>query len=380
MCVRVCACVLQHRYNNVSIGFCIIAIALLMGIRPRPLLSAFFFTLAINYKQMSLYFALPFFCYMLSTYVMRATARVSSTGAKMFRFFQLGAVVVATSIVCWIPWLLMSSEPLADVRLVIHRIFPFYRGLFEDKVATLWCTTNLLIKWSRVFSTEQLVRIRYARNLFLCPLVTILKPFINLSTLSNNSTIGTLLLALPSNLLLLWRPSKRDFLHALFSTSMAFFLASFHVHEKTILFPLMPLLLLAIEDSPSGWALRTAPLTVIVSCFSMYPLFVKDKLQLAYAASVVLFGSITHLVASATSPSATAATSRAYLIYERTYKPFMIICMFAIHVVMAFVPPPVRYPDLWTVACTTLSCGHFVLLYLLCNVSQFKRLRIIKQD
>ena len=35
--------------------------------------------------------------------------------------------------------------PLATITAPITRIFPFGRGLFEDKVANFWCFTNVLV-------------------------------------------------------------------------------------------------------------------------------------------------------------------------------------------------------------------------------------------
>jgi hypothetical protein len=29
---------------------------------------------------------------------------------------------------------------------VLHRVFPFYRGLFEDKVDNVWCALDMLLK------------------------------------------------------------------------------------------------------------------------------------------------------------------------------------------------------------------------------------------
>ena len=37
----------------------------------------------------------------------------------------------------------------------------------------------------------------------------------------------------------------------------------------------------------------------------------------------------------------------------------------ALHALDAFVTPPPRLPDLWTIGITTYSCAHFGLLYIL---------------
>ena len=54
---------MKHRYNNASLGFALWGIvALATG---HDLLGSIGFVLALNYKQMELYHAMPFFCYLL---------------------------------------------------------------------------------------------------------------------------------------------------------------------------------------------------------------------------------------------------------------------------------------------------------------------------
>ena len=59
------------------------------------------------------------------------------------------------------------------------------------------------------------------------------------------------------------------------------------VHEKSILLPLMPVMLMG-PDQPilSRWL-------PAVACFSMYPLLKKDGLTLAYIALLLLWGALT---------------------------------------------------------------------------------------
>jgi alpha-1,3-glucosyltransferase len=59
------------------------------------------------------------------------------------------------------------------------------------------------------------------------------------------SSALTALAFLPGCADLVLRPSLHRFLYALCSTAFAFFLFGYQVHEKAILFPLLPLLLLA---------------------------------------------------------------------------------------------------------------------------------------
>jgi alpha-1,3-glucosyltransferase len=138
----------------------------------------------------------------------------------------------------------------------IRRIFPFSRGLFEDKVANFWCFSNVLVKWKHRASSGTLVKLSTALTAlgFLPSVAGLLRSGTNLqvhdqngrkepkegekdSTLSNP---GPLLPLLP------W---------AMLTSSLSFFLFSFQVHEKTILVPLLPLTLImanAVHD-PVTW-------------------------------------------------------------------------------------------------------------------------------
>ena len=42
---------------------------------------------------------------------------------------------------------------------VLQRVFPFYRGLFEDKVATFWCSVDMLLKLRARLDVLQLAKL-----------------------------------------------------------------------------------------------------------------------------------------------------------------------------------------------------------------------------
>ena len=81
------------------------------------------FVLALSYKQMELYHALPFFFYLLGLCL-----RKEKTWPLAFlKLAKIGFVVIATFGLVWWPF-------LPQIEQVIKRIFPLNRGLFEDKV------------------------------------------------------------------------------------------------------------------------------------------------------------------------------------------------------------------------------------------------------
>jgi alpha-1,3-glucosyltransferase len=164
----------------------------------------------------------------------------------------LGSVVLGTLALCFLPFL--SSWPLLSQ--VLHRMFPFARGLYEDKVANVWCATSVVIKWHLWFPRETMVRV---------------------------ALLSTMASFLPACVHVFLRPSRLAFLYTLASTSFSFYLFSFQVHEKSILLPLLPVVLL--------WG-RHPLLNAWIGCvatFSMFPLLQKDGHALDYFAMQAVF-------------------------------------------------------------------------------------------
>lgn len=153
---------------------------------------------------------------------------------------NLGFVTLSTFFLVFSPFVYPPSLLLQS----LHRIFPFARGLFEDKVANVWCALNIVVK---------------------------LRDLASVATLAKLALAATGLAVLPGVVGMLWvsweagkrkreaegkevkgkeetekvsMPTLILLPHALFVSSMAFFLFSFQVHEKSILLPLMPLTIL----------------------------------------------------------------------------------------------------------------------------------------
>lgn len=124
----------HFQYNNISLALSMLAVAAL--INHRPLIGCLLFSLALNYKQMVLYHALPVFVHLL-----RHCFQTDSGWSQIARrFASKGLVVVFVFGLLWAPWL---SSPAAALQ-VLHRVFPVARGVFEDKVANAWCVVNVV--------------------------------------------------------------------------------------------------------------------------------------------------------------------------------------------------------------------------------------------
>ena len=166
----------HFQYNCVSLGLALWGVVCVIS--RHDLLGAAAFTLALSYKQMELYHAIPFFCLLLGK-----ALKLGWLGSFR-KILALGVVVMVTFIVCWSPFLLDKDLALQ----VLRRVFPVDRGIYEDKVASFWCTVSVVIKLRRLISQAALLKL---------------------------SLCTTLVAALPSALNLLRYPSRYRFILAL---------------------------------------------------------------------------------------------------------------------------------------------------------------------
>ena len=143
----------HFQYNCVSLGLALWAMHAAMA--GRPLATCAAFSLALNFKQMSLYLAPAFFCYLLAGCVRPAArgggaaawrlrrgqqgggglGRVRWACAAAVRVARLGGAVLCTFALCWLPFLGSVDATLA----VLRRVFPVGRHLYEDKAPTYYC-------------------------------------------------------------------------------------------------------------------------------------------------------------------------------------------------------------------------------------------------
>lgn len=213
----------HFQYNCVCLGLCLFAIFFLH--RNNLPASTIMFCLALNYKQISLYYAIPFFVYMLSNVF---SCKGLLEKVKLFTILSL--TVLVTFVICWLPFI----HSVSSIQSVISRIFPVARGIFEDKVANVWCPLESLFKLRRQFSNETLFKL---------------------------SSVSTLAAILPSAIHLFFNTNMKNFKCALTISALAFFLFSYQVHEKGILFASLAASLL-VESHPllCAWLTITSSL------------------------------------------------------------------------------------------------------------------------
>lgn len=354
----------HFQYNCVSLGFLIYAISFICI--HNYTLGSIFFCLALNYKQMELYHALPFFVYLLSTCVPKP-GQSAFTGIK--RLCHIAFTVLLTFFIIWVPFLTRKDDTLQ----VLHRLFPVARGIFEDKVANVWCALNVLYKFKIAYTNEDMFRY---------------------------CTITTFVAVLPSCVDLFLRPNVKKFVPALINCALAFFLFSFQVHEKSILLASIPAMLyLQIEPIPCIWFL-------LMSVFSMLPLLIKDALVVAVFALVLFYFTIFHIIwdySCKYSPkdhisiiprlkdlikitvdiqSSNNATSlykslRKNKLTLYSFFRFLVICFSFIScgillLTILIFEPPANYPDIFPLLISIVSCFHFLGFFIYFNIVQFR--------
>ena len=257
----------HFQYNNVMLGFAVLSLtSSLMGSYS---VAAGALALSFNFKIMGLYYFIPLVSYWLSAIYDKSMRGRMKYGIELKNFTMAyigvsGLITVAgtgfvISCLVWSPWI-----GLDDALVVLARIFPVDRGVFEDKVATFWCVTSVIIKYKQIFSV---------------------------ATMGIITGIVTLIMTVPwVYLTVIKRRFKKSLVFGMAGSALTFFLFSYHVHEKTILVPLMPLMFLTVLEYPDLFEL-----IIVTSTFSLYPLLSLDRLKLPYFAFQALFLALSHI-------------------------------------------------------------------------------------
>lgn len=183
---------------------------------------------------------------------------------------------------------------------------------------------------------------------------------------------------LPSTLSLLLNPKKKKFLYALVNSSLAFFLFSFQVHEKSILIAAIPaILIFPMEPFMVFWFLQ-------VSTFSMFPLLVKDGLLVGFIGLSVLYFILTKLIMDYSKELKHNDKNFLQMLWrinrqgDGSFLEKLMIASFVISttveilLVVGFylIEPPARLPFLHPLLISAFSCCHFVFFFVYFNVKQ----------
>ncbi|PVH92688.1 glycosyltransferase family 57 protein [Periconia macrospinosa] len=350
----------HFQYNTVMLGLAVASMSSMLA--GRHLWSCAFFVGALGFKQMALFYAPAVFAYLLGICVF---PRVN-----IVRFLAIALATATSFVVLYLPFIagvvyntydgvsqkglpmppLLASLPIRidegawyypiilQLAQSIHRIFPFARGLFEDKVANIWCTVHTFHKLGQYPGA-----------------------------LLQRAALGATSLAIaPPCLVIFLKPRKELVPLALATTSWGFFLCSYQVHEKNVLLPLMPMTLLlsgkgGLLPSIRAWV----GLANMLGVWTMFPLLKRDDLRVPYFTLSLLWAYLLGLPPVSFS-AYQEGTSGGLSLLTKVIHLNIYLAMVAWHVVEAFVATPTSKPDLWVVANAVLGCGGFGLCYLWC--------------
>jgi alpha-1,3-glucosyltransferase len=315
----------HFQYNCISLGLTLGAVLSIW--RGREYLGSFLYVLALNHKHMSLYFALAFFAHLLGR-----SLRKPSWPSKLTSLGLLATTVILTFVLLWSPFL--ESKDLA--LQVLGRLVPIKRGVFEDYVANFWCVTHVLVKWKQLFEREVLVKA--------CALATVTA-------------------CVPSTIHQLIRPSRKGLLMSMLNCSLAFYLFSYQVHEKSILLACLPSALLVLE-SP-----RCSIYFAFISTFSMFPLLVKDGLTLAYGACLGIFFAIAHLGMGLITQKKKNKEEPSWV--RMSFAASVCIGL-GLNVLKLVLTPPPKYPFLFDFFISGFAFVHLVGFSIYWNVKQWQ--------
>jgi alpha-1,3-glucosyltransferase len=356
----------HFQYNTVMLGLMVASLDAIMA--GRMLWACIFFVGALGFKQMALYYAPVMFAYLLGVCVfpqiniprlINISLITAAAFALLFAPLLLGATSSeARKVFASAPQPpLLQSIPISldknsvayavlfQLTQTVHRIFPFARGLFEDKVANAWCAIHTFYKLHH-FDTSLLQRAS------LC------------------ATLGSIIV--PCGIIFR-HPRASLLLPALSCVSWGFFLFSFQVHEKSVLLPLLPMTLSLAGDGGLskenrawvGWA-------NILGSWTMFPLLKREELRMPYAVMTLLWAYLLGLpplsletYRSRSSPDDPSPHFELNIFAKLLHILFYIV-MIAWHVGEAFVPPPPGKPDLWVVLNALFGAGGFGIAYLWC--------------
>ncbi|KAI0333646.1 glucosyltransferase [Cubamyces sp. BRFM 1775] len=329
----------HFQYNSVMLGLTLLSANFFAT--ERDLLGAVCFVLSLGFKQMALYYAPAIGSYLLA----KCFYLGPTDGTRLL--IRLALVTVASFVVLFLPFL-PPLAPISSILDPITRIFPFGRGLFEDKVANFWCASNVVLKWRYLASQAVLVKLSAALTAlgFLPAVATLLYSAYKLHIQAASRDTKTDPVQ-PTPLLPLLP-------YALLTSSLSFFLFSFQVHEKTILVPLLPMTLLLSGASPGEQTFELGMLMNNVAMFSMWPLLKRDGLGVQYIALLILWNRLIGY-----NPFSLSRRSWLNMLSFTIYAACVVL-----HVAELLFRPPARLPDLFPVLNVLVSTPVFALVWL----------------
>ena len=356
----------HFQYNTVMLGLVMASMSSILA--GRYMWSCVFFVSALSFKQMALYYAPAIFAYLLGSCIFPKIA--------ISRFLGIAIVTVVSFALLLLPLVLgglydtyrgIDARPelrgfaaplpiftessfklnsrawyypiLQQLSQVIYRVFPFARGLFEDKVANFWCALNIVFKL-RKYPAE---------------------------VLQKASLLATLAAISPPCLIIFWKPRKEILPLALATTAWGFFLFSFQVHEKSVLLPLMPMTAVLAGRQGMSKRIRTwVGFANLLAVWTMFPLLERDDLRVPYWVLTLLWSYMLGLPPTSFSAYDISRDGSYVGFVTTAIHSFFYLMMAVWHPLQALVLPPSMWPDLWVVMNAAIGAAGFGICYIWC--------------
>lgn len=357
----------HFQYNTVMLGFVLASMSSMIA--NRILWGSVFFVAALCYKQMALYYAPAIFAYLVGVCLLpcwntqRLCAIVVITALTFLVIFVpllVGALYDYMRSVPPPPGFEISSFPpvlawglslmnsrswfyLPSLQLAqcLHRVFPFARGLFEDKVANLWCALNTVHKL-HVYPKAMAQRV---------------------------SMFATLSFILPACMTISMFPRRELLPWAMASSAWGFFLCSFQVHEKSVLLPLLPMTILLGGNGGLGPEIRAwVGWANLLGTWTLFPLLKRDDLRVPYYVVSLLWAFLLGLPPTSISLYFRSRQPNHDLtVFTKLLHLSFYTAMVTWHFAEAFVKPPDGKPDLWVVVNVIIGTSGFGICFLWCS-------------
>ena len=369
----------HFQYNTVMLGFVLASMSSILA--NRFLWGCVFLVTALAFKQMALYYAPIVFAYLIGVclipqpnprrFLLIASITMLSFGAA-FAPLLLGTLYDSSRGVA--PTAGSRSTPLPPLLKLfpglnkekawyypiflqlaqsIHRIFPFARGLFEDKVANLWCAFNVIHKL-HVYPIPALSRI---------------------------SMLATFISILPACMTISLYPRRELLPWAMASSAWGFFLCSFQVHEKSVLLPLLPMTVLLGGEGGLGQEVEAwVGFANLLGVWTLFPLLKRDELRVPYAVLSLLWAYLMGLPPTSLSLYfGRRAGSNSLSVFIKIIHLAFYTAMIAWHAGEACIKPPPGKPDLWVVLNILIGAAGFSICFLWCNWQLLRRSGLMEE-
>ncbi|CAB4299765.1 unnamed protein product [Prunus armeniaca] len=249
---------LHFQYNGFLLGILLISLSYLE--EGRDVMGGLVFAVLLCFKHLFAVAAPVYFVYLLRHYCWKGFVR------GFWRLFILGVIVVAVFAVAYGPFVYHGQ-----MQQVIHRMFPFGRGLCHAYWAPNFWVFYIILDKVLAFLLGRLgFNIQAPAASFTGGIVGDLSPFAVLPQITPVTTFILVLLALSPCLIKAWRhPRPVRITRWVAYAYTCGFLFGWHVHEKAALHFVIPLAIVAVQsldDSRHYFLLST------VSCYSLFPL------------------------------------------------------------------------------------------------------------